>query len=506
MSAVNGGLASADLAGSLRARLEANPDAPAITMGGQTLSYGALIERVGQIAGLLEGLAVGERVGLYLTRSPDLVASLLACLRLGLTFVPLDPAFPAARLETIARRARLSALLCDGEGGPDVGIPRLALSGAGLGSADHWPRVDDGVAAYMMFTSGSTGEPKGVVISRRALHRFLSAIAERLGLTPECHWLFITTSAFDISLLEMLGPLWGGGGLTVASGEEHKDPMKILALLEGDASLNWLQATPASWRMLLKAGWQGTENLTALCGGEALDPGLAAELCRRTLRLWHCYGPTEATVWSMVGEVTSAAGEVTLANSLPGYRHWVIDESGAAIERGVGGALYRERGPLRRLLGAARSWRGGPADSRRPSPLSHRGPGPPAGGGSFPLSRTPRRSGQAARLSYRAGRGRGGPAAPERGAGGGGASLGRGGRSHVGGVCGGQSRCLVEPPRPAPGTAGHLALLHGAGPPHVAAHPAQGRQRQDRQKGAAPSLKQKSPRQRAFSFGGGISG
>ncbi|KUE79945.1 peptide synthetase [Aeromonas schubertii] len=336
MSAVSGAQASADLAGSLRARLAANPDAPAITMGGQTLSYGALIERVGQIAGLLEGLAVGERVGLYLTRSPDLVASLLACLRLGLTFVPLDPAFPAARLETIARRARLSALLCDGEGGPDVGLPRLALSGAGLGSADHWPRVDDGVAAYMMFTSGSTGEPKGVVISRRALHRFLSAIAERLGLTPECHWLFITTSAFDISLLEMLGPLWGGGRLTVASGEEHKDPTKILALLEGDASLNWLQATPASWRMLLKAGWQGTENLTALCGGEALDPGLAAELCRRTRRLWHCYGPTEATVWSMVGEVTSAAGEVTLTNSLSGYRHWVIDESGAAIERGEG--------------------------------------------------------------------------------------------------------------------------------------------------------------------------
>lgn len=168
---------AANLGARLAACLAATPLAPAIRMGvgmsvemaeirdgataGQWLSYGALNARVGQIAARLQGLAVGERVGLYLSRSPDLVASLLACLRLGLCFVPLEPDFPLERLQGIARQARLSAVICDEEAGirasvapcaPSRGRPRQGLS---------WPRVDDALAAYMMFTSGSTGEPKG---------------------------------------------------------------------------------------------------------------------------------------------------------------------------------------------------------------------------------------------------------------------------------------------------------------------------------------------------------
>jgi non-ribosomal peptide synthetase component F len=160
----------------------------------QWLSYGALNARVGQIAARLQGLAVGERVGLYLSRSPDLVASLLACLRLGLCFVPLEPDFPLERLQGIARQARLSAVICDGDRpAPAFGCPLRTLDGPAAAGGVSWPQVDDALAAYMMFTSGSTGEPKGVVISRRALLCFLDGIRERLGLSPGCHWLFITT-------------------------------------------------------------------------------------------------------------------------------------------------------------------------------------------------------------------------------------------------------------------------------------------------------------------------
>ncbi|MBP9659866.1 MAG: AMP-binding protein, partial [Aeromonas sp.] len=179
----------ANLGARLAACLAATPLAPAIRMGGegiseggsdeQWLSYGALNDRVAQIAARLQGLAVGERVGLYLSRSPDLVASLLACLRLGLTFVPLEPDFPVERLQGIARQARLSAVICDGHGDvPVFGCPLRSLAGLGhVGEAAvQWPNVDDALAAYMMFTSGSTGEPKGVVISRRALLCFLDGI------------------------------------------------------------------------------------------------------------------------------------------------------------------------------------------------------------------------------------------------------------------------------------------------------------------------------------------
>ncbi|WP_412705198.1 Dimodular nonribosomal peptide synthase [Aeromonas rivipollensis] len=348
----------------LAACLAATPLAPAIRLGGAGrseqgisehgmgeagpgawLNYGELSLRVGQIAARLQGLAVGERVGLYLARSPDLVASLLACLRLGLTFVPLEPDFPVERLQGIARQARLSAVICDDEATtPDFGCPLRTLKGPAPGGTPSWPRVDDALAAYMMFTSGSTGEPKGVVISRRALLCFLDGIRERLGLSPNCHWLFITTPAFDISLLEMLGPLWGGGRVTVAGGEHNKDPLGMLALLATDPSINVLQATPACWRMLLKAGWQGRHTLTALCGGEALDLGLAEQLCARTQRLWNCYGPTEATVWSLVSEVRWPPfdGQITISHSLPGYRHWVLDEAGQPVAEGEVGELCIE--------------------------------------------------------------------------------------------------------------------------------------------------------------------
>ncbi|MGY3942853.1 amino acid adenylation domain-containing protein [Aeromonas tecta] len=336
----------------LASLLGGTPLAPAIGMDGGWLTYGELHGRVDQIAASLQGLAVGERVGLYLDRTPDLVASLLACLRLGLTFVPLEPDFPVERLQGIARQARLSAVLCDrGSDVPDFGCPRRALAelaesepGGVRRGAPSYPLVDDALAAYMMFTSGSTGEPKGVVISRRALLCFLDGIRERLGLTPGCHWLFITTPAFDISLLEMLGPLWSGGRLTVAGNQHNKDPLGMMALLAADRTINWLQATPACWRMLLKAGWQGDDSLTALCGGEALDLGLAEQLCNRTQRLWNCYGPTEATVWSLVSEVRMppAGGRITVGNSLPGYRHWVLDAAGQSVGEGEEGELCIE--------------------------------------------------------------------------------------------------------------------------------------------------------------------
>ena len=235
------------LSARLTSMLNGTPLAPAIAMDGVWQGYGALSGRVDQIAASLQGLAVGERVGLYLDRTPDLVASLLACLRPGLTFVPLEPDFPGERLQGIARQARLSAVICNhAEGVPDFGCPLRPLSRLAPGdenAAMFWPRVDDSQAAYMMFTSGSTGEPKGVVISRRALLCFLDGIRERLGLTPACHWLFITTPAFDISLLEMLGPLWSGGRLTVAGNRHNKDPLGMMALLAADRSINWLQAT-----------------------------------------------------------------------------------------------------------------------------------------------------------------------------------------------------------------------------------------------------------------------
>jgi D-alanine--poly(phosphoribitol) ligase subunit 1 len=317
----------------------------ALGWAGEAYSYARLAARMAAIAAQLtaQGVPVGARVGLYLQRSADLLAATLACLHNGLCFVPLDPEFPLERLQGIADDAELALVLQDAEGQGSFAMPSLHLR-EGEGGELSWPALDEQQPAYMMFTSGSTGRPKGVVISRRALANFLSAASRRLQLGSATRWLFITTPAFDISLLEMLGPLWGGGALEVVGNSAHKDPDALLRLLAEHPEINTLQATPAFWRMLLKAGWPGRAGLTALCGGEALDAPLAERLAPLVGQLWNCYGPTEATVWSLMARVQLPLGEqgVLLSQSLDGYRHWVLDEAGEALSIGGEGELCIE--------------------------------------------------------------------------------------------------------------------------------------------------------------------
>ncbi|WP_312256220.1 amino acid adenylation domain-containing protein [Stutzerimonas nitrititolerans] len=309
---------------------------PALSCLGASFSYAELQARVGAIVLQLrrQGLVAGDRVGLHLGRGPDLIASLLACLHEGLCFVPMEPDFPLERLQGIAEDAQLQLVIQDEQVARALS-PSFCLQ-PGLAEMPQAVSVDDRLPAYMMFTSGSTGKPKGVVIGRAALANFLDAASRRIGLDSTTRWLFTTTPAFDISLLEMLGPLWVGGSLEVVCAPTHKDPVALLQLLENRPEINTLQATPAFWRMLLKVGWSGRANLTALCGGEALDATLAARLCGCVGQLWNCYGPTEATIWSMMGtvQVTSDEPCVRLAQTLEGYRHWVLDEQGAETEEG----------------------------------------------------------------------------------------------------------------------------------------------------------------------------
>ena len=319
--------------------------APALGWAGERYSYARLAARTAAISAQLtaQGVPVGARVGLYLQRSADLLAATLACLHNGLCFVPLDPEFPLERLQGIAEDAELTLVLQDADSHARFAVPSLHLQ-AGEAGELSWPALDEQLPAYMMFTSGSTGRPKGVVISRRALANFLGAASRRLQLGSATRWLFITTPAFDISLLEMLGPLWAGGALEVVGNPAYKDPDALLALLAALPEINTLQATPAFWRMLLKAGWSGRSGLTALCGGEALDAPLAERLAPLVGQLWNCYGPTEATVWSLMAQVQLPLGEqgVLLRQSLDGYRHWVLDEAGEALAMGGEGELCIE--------------------------------------------------------------------------------------------------------------------------------------------------------------------
>ncbi|RYC47043.1 amino acid adenylation domain-containing protein [Pectobacterium zantedeschiae] len=331
----------------------ARQDGVAIRFQERAISYRELLQRVALIQGMLaaQGITAGQRVGLHLSRQPDTVAALLACLFSQVTFVPLEPDFPGERLQAIQQEAALASVLQDSYTAGSLTFDCPILNLCDLPDADRALSASvqlaqaDGpeTAAYMMFTSGSTGKPKGVVIGQRALQTFIHASVERLVLTDKANWLLITTLAFDISMLEVFGPLWAGGVLHLTTHEEYKDPQAVAAYLQDRPEINVLQATPAFWRMMFKAGWQGKPDLVALCGGEALDLRLAQRLISRCKTLWNCYGPTEATIWSQMAQIDGAALEnqhtVVLGNTLAGYQHLVIDDDRHPLTEGMVGEL-----------------------------------------------------------------------------------------------------------------------------------------------------------------------
>ncbi|WP_261595526.1 AMP-binding protein, partial [Pseudoalteromonas holothuriae] len=198
--------------------------------------------------------------------------------------------------------------------------------------------------AYVIYTSGSTGKPKGVMVEHRTFANFIGAMQVRLegALSAPNKLLAVTTIAFDIAGLELFGPLSYGGQVVLASKADSAEPSRLSALLEAQ-DINIMQATPATWSLLFSDGWRGRAKLTALCGGEKLSTTLAKELVACTGRVWNCYGPTEASVWSMVSEVTPSsvqAGSILLANSLHNYQHYILDTHQQLLPVGSIGELY----------------------------------------------------------------------------------------------------------------------------------------------------------------------
>ncbi len=296
-------------------RAAADPGAVAIEQDGEVVTYGELGARAERLARRLcrRGVGPGELVGICLERSPTLVAALLAVLAAGGAYVPLDPTYPAERLAFLAEDSGLRLLLTESALRgvlPPLDAEVLELDGEETGDEvedDDLPLPAAGPLdlAYVLYTSGSTGKPKGVEVPHGALANFLLSMARQPGLPAGGRLVAVTTLAFDIAGLEIFLPLAVGARIVLASRAEATDGRRLAALLRGAAAM---QATPATWRLLLASGWPGEPGLAALCGGEALPAELARELLPRVAALWNLYGPTETTIWSAVAPVRAVAG------------------------------------------------------------------------------------------------------------------------------------------------------------------------------------------------------
>ena len=336
-------------------------DAPAlvVTRGPETveLSYATLRRRVVALAAELRRRGIGheDRVALCLERGPWLVIGLLAVLETGGAYVPLDPEHPAERRQHVLGDAGVSLLIAeeanldDTEAEKSPAVPVLRIDRLGPCSEesertdellDEGPRLDPANLAYVLYTSGSTGRPKGVEICHGALANFVASMAERPGLEAGETLLAVTTPSFDIHVVELILPLVLGARVVLADAAEAADGRRLAARLEASGA-EVMQATPATWRQLLDAGWSGRPGLRALCGGEALPVELARRLLSTEARLWNLYGPTETTVWSSIGPVLPATVDhITLGTPIAATETHVLDRSLRPVPLGVAGELY----------------------------------------------------------------------------------------------------------------------------------------------------------------------
>jgi amino acid adenylation domain-containing protein len=313
--------------------VEQYPDKIALTFNEKSYTYQSLNQYANKLAKVLidNKVTTGDIVALALDRSPEMVISLLAILKSGAAYLPLDPEYPKDRIEFMLEDSSAKILLTSKKY-----KGHFAAAATEILIEDAWKMLDDHSAAepaikingddlaYILYTSGSTGKPKGVLIRQYNLVNFLLSMQKKPGMTAEDKLLAVTTISFDIAGLELYLPLITGAELVLAPSETAKDGRAILEIVRKQ-NITVLQATPYTWRMMLEAGWNERLPLKIMCGGEALPKDLAAKLISRCSGLWNMYGPTETTIWSTIKLITSEE-DITIGLPIRNTQVYIVDE------------------------------------------------------------------------------------------------------------------------------------------------------------------------------------
>jgi amino acid adenylation domain-containing protein len=335
-------------------QVRAYPDRLAAIAAEGRWTYRSLETMSSQLARHLsaEGAGPDSVVAICLPRGIAFLIAVLATLKAGAAYLPLDPAHPPARLALLAGDSGAVHLICDSvpewSALPTTVVWPDAIGNGDVGkdTADGPCDVDAGVAvepgslAYVIYTSGSTGKPKAVGISHGALANLLDAAGRMPGFGPE-HTVAtaaLTTPCFDISVLELFLPLVQGGSVVLIDREDALDPAALARRLD-EHRVSLLQATPATWRLLLETGWRPCGPLTALCAGEPLGADLAAGIRDVSTCAWNGYGPTETTVYAtayQLGELTP----VPIGRPFGGACARVLDAELQLVPVGVVGELH----------------------------------------------------------------------------------------------------------------------------------------------------------------------
>ena len=318
------------------------PSRTAAQFEGEAWSYAELNARANRIAAFLaaRGVSAGAYVALSVDRSIDMLAALLGVWKAGAAYIPLDPSYPPERLNFIFRDAKPAMLITHRRHRKIFDVDEALvgyLEDVGESQSDFIQPGKAGLA-YVLYTSGSTGAPKGVRVRHRSLVNFLTSMAKEPGITENDRLLAVTSLSFDIAGLELFLPLIVGAEVVIAPSEVAADGRRLRQLFEA-VFPTIMQGTPTTWRLLLEAGWRGGGDLKVLCGGEAWPPDLADALLPLCGSLWNMYGPTETTIWSAVTRIDRGR-PVVIGGPIANTSFYVLDSHAMPVPIGVPGELH----------------------------------------------------------------------------------------------------------------------------------------------------------------------
>ena len=341
------------------ARAEQMPDSTALVFEDQRLTYRDLNVRANQVAHYLQRLGVGPEtpVGVFLDRSVEMMVALLGILKAGGAYVPIDPEYPSERVQFMLKDSGVPVLITAKQltpAGSELSTkivclaecPEITRENAGNPSSNVTPSN----LAYVIYTSGSTGRPKGVEVTHETVVHLFAATRDKLGFKEGDVWSVVHSSAFDFSVWEIWGCLLLGGCLIVVPREVVQSPTESLDLFCRER-VTILNQTPSSLRQLLEARRQkaGTQNWNVrliVCGGDALDHELAAELLDLGIPLWNFYGPTENTVWTtctLIEGAPQTAASVALTSigrPIADMQVYLLSDYSQLVPIGVPGELF----------------------------------------------------------------------------------------------------------------------------------------------------------------------
>jgi amino acid adenylation domain-containing protein len=324
------------------------PNRVAVVFGKEQLTYRQLDERANQLAHYLQAFGAGpdKKVGLFVERSAEMIVGLLGILKSGACYVPLDPSHPKPRIDYILGEADSPILVTQ------KSLVNGLTSSARLLLLDaDWPKIESqptskpkeqassGNISYVLFTSGSTGKPKGVEVTHQSLVNLICSVRKSPGMTADDTVLAVTTISFDVATGELLVPLSVGARIVVASADDVTDGSRLRELMELHR-VSAITATPGTFRLLAEAGWKSRSGLKIWSTGEALPRELANTLLEGGAELWDLYGPTETTIWSVLGRIESTTGAVPIGRPLENTQVYVVDEFAAPVPVGVAGELW----------------------------------------------------------------------------------------------------------------------------------------------------------------------